>query len=122
MLLIMIPGYEQLESEENSLTEREELETSFIQLSIATYFNIVRQTIQDLIPKVRGGKCHFSFSDREHRSFLQAIMHLLVNNSKDSVQNRLVTSLYRESLFADLLYEDENLTAERNRVKALLDA
>lgn len=84
------------------MSEREELETSFIQLSISIYFDIVRQTIQDLIPK--------------------AIMHLLVNNSKDSVQNRLVTSLYRESLFSDLLYEDENLTAERNRVKSLLDA
>ena len=49
-------------------------------------------------------------------------MHLLVNFSRESVQNRLVASLYREQLFADLLYEDENLTAERNRIKALLDA
>lgn len=49
-------------------------------------------------------------------------MHLLVNFSRESVQNRLVASLYRESKFDELLYEDENLTAERNRVKALLDA
>lgn len=49
-------------------------------------------------------------------------MHLLVNFSRESIQNRLVSSLYRESLFADLLYEDESLTAERNRVKQLLDA
>lgn len=38
------------------------------------------------------------------------------------MQNRLVASLYRESLFEDLLYEDESLTAERNRVKSLLQA
>ena len=47
---------------------------------------------------------------------------LLVNFSRESVQNRLVSSLYKESLFPDLLFEDESLTAERNRVKALLDA
>jgi dynamin 1-like protein len=56
-------------------------------------------------------------------SFLsKAIMHLLVNYSRESVQNRLVASLYKENLFEDLLYEDESLTAERTRVKNLLDA
>jgi len=49
-------------------------------------------------------------------------MHLLVNFSRESVQNRLVASLYKEQLFADLLEEDAGLTSERNRVKALLDA
>lgn len=69
---------------------------------IASYFSIVRQSIQDLVPK--------------------AVMHLLVNFSRESVQNRLVASLYKEQLFADLLEEDAGLTSERNRVKALLDA
>ena len=69
---------------------------------IASYFSIVRQTIQDLVPK--------------------AVMHLLVNFSRESVQNRLVASLYKENLFADLLEEDEGLTNERKRVQALLDA
>ncbi|KAK4703359.1 dynamin 1-like protein, partial [Phenoliferia sp. Uapishka_3] len=86
----------------NGLTEREEMETSLIRALISSYFSIVRQTIQDLVPK--------------------AIMHLLVNFSRESVQNRLVASLYKESLFEDLLYEDEGLTAERTRVKALLTA
>lgn len=86
----------------NPLTDREEMETSLIRALIASYFSIVRQTIQDLVPK--------------------AIMHLLVNFSRESVQNRLVASLYKESLFPDLLYEDEGLTAERNRVRSLLQA
>jgi dynamin 1-like protein len=44
--------------EHPNLTPREEMETNLIRSLIASYFGIVRQTIEDLIPK--------------------AIMHLLV--------------------------------------------
>ncbi len=84
------------------LTPREEMETSLIRSLIASYFNITRQTIQDLVPK--------------------AIMHLLVNYSRESVQQRLVTSLYKPELFEELLFEDEALVTERTRIKSLLDA
>jgi len=69
---------------------------------IASYFGIVRQSIQDLVPK--------------------AIMHFLVNHTAQQVQNRLVAALYNPDLFAEMLNEDEALVAERARVKALLDA
>lgn len=49
-------------------------------------------------------------------------MHFLVNHVKEGVQNRLVSSLYREDLFEGLLMEDDGLRNERERVKALLDA
>lgn len=81
---------------------REEMETNLIRSLITSYFNIVRQSIQDLVPK--------------------AIMHLLVNHTSQQVQNRLVASLYKPELFAEMLNEDEALVAERTRVKALLDA
>ncbi|PVG02040.1 putative DNM1-dynamin-related GTPase [Serendipita vermifera] len=87
---------------EVSLTTREEMETTLILSLIKSYFGIVRQTIQDLVPK--------------------AIMHLLVNNTSQQVQNRLVSSLYKPEMFVELLHEDETLVAERERVKALLDA
>ncbi|KAG6816531.1 hypothetical protein H0H87_005393 [Tephrocybe sp. NHM501043] len=92
----------QVSSEGPHLTVREEMETSLIRSLIASYFGIVRQSIQDLIPK--------------------AIMHLLVNHTSQHVQNRLVSALYNPELFADMLNEDEALVAERARVKALLDA
>ncbi|THH29282.1 hypothetical protein EUX98_g4900 [Antrodiella citrinella] len=87
---------------DSRLAQREEMETNLIRSLIASYFNIVRQTIQDLVPK--------------------AIMHLLVNFTSQQVQNRLVSSLYKPDMFNDLLNEDEALVAERARVKALLDA
>jgi dynamin 1-like protein len=68
---------------------------------ITAYFNIVRKSIQDLVPK--------------------AIMHLLVNFTKENVQNRLVSSLYREDLFDELLTEDPIIASERARCKAMLD-
>lgn len=78
------------------------METQLIRSLISSYFGIVRQTIQDLVPK--------------------AVMHFLVNFTSQHVQNRLVSTLYKPDLFSELLHEDEALANERARVKALLDA
>ncbi|KAF8585404.1 hypothetical protein K439DRAFT_1632645 [Ramaria rubella] len=85
-----------------ALSPREEMETTLIRSLIASYFSIVRQTIQDLVPK--------------------AIMHFLVNHTAQHVQDRLVSALYKPELFAELLHEDEAIVNERARVKSLLDA
>ncbi|ORZ21799.1 Dynamin central region-domain-containing protein [Lobosporangium transversale] len=84
-----------------NLSEREDMETQLIRSLIVSYFNITRKSIQDLVPK--------------------AVMHLLVNYSREAVQNRLVATLYKEELFNDLLQEDDNLCAERAKCKAMLD-
>lgn len=83
------------------LTDREALETDLIRLLIRSYFNIVRETIADQVPK--------------------AIMHLLVNFSKDAVQNRLVSELYKEELFGEMLYEDDGIKQEREKKQMLLN-
>lgn len=92
----------QMPNDGSRLTMREEMEVNLIRSLITSYFGIVRQTILDLVPK--------------------AIMHFLVNNTSQQVQNRLVSTLYKPELFAEMLNEDETLVAERSRVKALLDA
>ncbi|KAG8949978.1 Dynamin- GTPase protein [Tulasnella sp. 424] len=93
---------EAIPSSQSALSPRDEMETNLIRTLIASYFSIVRQTIQDLVPK--------------------AIMHLLVNHTSQQVQNRLVSTLYKPDLFAELLHEDDATANERARVKALLDA
>jgi len=50
-------------ADEPPLTERERIETDLIRSLIGSYFHIVRESIQDLVPK--------------------AIMHLLVNHCKE---------------------------------------
>ncbi|KAJ6130983.1 Dynamin [Penicillium sp. IBT 18751x] len=89
------------ENAEPTLTDREMLETELIRRLISSYFHIVRETIADQVPK--------------------AIMHLLVNHSKDVVQNRLVSELYKEDLFGELLYEDDGIKAEREKCERLLE-
>ena len=50
----------------------------------------------------------------------KAVMHLLVNHTKDVVQNKLVSELYKEELFSDLLYEDDGIKEEREKCEKLL--
>ncbi|KAL2446512.1 Dynamin-related protein DNM1 [Exophiala dermatitidis] len=88
------------QSAEPVLSDREALETELIRRLISSYFNIVRETIADQVPK--------------------AIMHLLVNHSRDEVQNRLVSELYKEELFGELLYEDDGIKKEREKCEKLL--
>lgn len=85
---------------EPALTDREAMETELIRALISSYFNIVRESIADQVPK--------------------AVMHLLVNHSKDVVQNRLVSVLYKENLFEELLYEDDAVKKEREKCEKLL--
>ncbi|GAB1311160.1 Dynamin-related GTPase protein [Madurella fahalii] len=87
-------------SGEPAMTDREAMETELIRALISSYFNIVRESIADQVPK--------------------AIMHLLVNHCKDVVQNRLVSELYKESLFEELLYEDDAVKKEREKCEKLL--
>lgn len=89
------------DSNEPALTDREAMETELIRALISSYFNIVRESIADQIPK--------------------AVMHLLVNHCKDVVQNRLVTELYKESLFEELLYEDDTVKKDREKCEKLLE-
>ncbi|CDH14744.1 probable DNM1-Dynamin-related protein [Zygosaccharomyces bailii ISA1307] len=89
------------DNKEPSLTEREELECELIRRLIVSYFDIIRQMIEDQIPK--------------------AVMCLLVNYSKESVQNRLVTKLYKESMFDELLMEDQALAQEREKCVRVLE-
>ncbi|KAI8324734.1 hypothetical protein GQ54DRAFT_295906 [Martensiomyces pterosporus] len=91
----------QFSTELTTAEQRDDLETTLIRSLISSYFSIVRKSIQDLVPK--------------------AIMHLLVNEVCQDMQNRLVEELYKEPLIGELLQEDPALVAERDQCAAMLD-
>mmetsp|Transcript_17925 Transcript_17925/g.36371 ORF Transcript_17925/g.36371 Transcript_17925/m.36371 type:complete len:776 (-) Transcript_17925:35-2362(-) len=74
-------------------TDRERIETEIIKSLIESYFNIVRKNFLDMVPKT--------------------IMYFLVNHSKDSIQNELVSELYKENEIADLLRETDDVAQRR---------
>jgi len=85
---------------EGSLTEREEFETELVKQLLISYFNLVRKNIIDIIPK--------------------CIMFYLVNNSKQEIQNCIVTKLYKEEFLDELLSEAPEIVQRRKRIRLKL--
>jgi len=82
-------------------TDRERIETEIIKSLIESYFSIVRKNFIDLVPKT--------------------IMYFLVNHAKDSMQNQLVTELYRDCLIPDLMKEADGIAQRRTTCREMKD-
>ncbi|KAG5186926.1 Dynamin central region-domain-containing protein [Tribonema minus] len=93
--MVKLPQVPETMRQSKEPTDRERVETEIIKSLMESYFDIVRKNFQDMVPK--------------------AIMHFLVNEVIQSMQNQLVSSLYREELIAELMRETEDV-AERRRI------
>ena len=69
-------------------------EVEVIKTLIRSYFDVVRKTFVDMVPK--------------------SVMHFLVNNFREGLQNELVAKLYREQLVAELMRETEDIAVRRH--------
>ncbi|KAJ1664426.1 vacuolar protein sorting-associated protein 1 [Coemansia sp. RSA 1813] len=85
-----------------TLSEREQQETEVIKLLIRSYFNIVKRTAIDMVPK--------------------SIMLKLVDYAKKHLQKELLKELYNPEALADLLKESESTVARRSDCKKMIDA
>ncbi|OIR58423.1 MAG: vacuolar protein sorting-associated protein 1 [Amphiamblys sp. WSBS2006] len=87
-------------------TERELVEIEVIKILIESYFNIVKKTIADLVPK--------------------AIMLKMVGRAKEEIQQELLKAMYKMDTLESLLAESEEVVERRKEcsrmVKALLEA
>lgn len=84
------------------LSAREQRDCEVIERLIKSYFLIVRKNIQDSVPK--------------------AVMHFLVNHTKDCLQSELVGQLYKTALLNDLLTESEDMAQRRSEAADMLKA
>lgn len=80
----------------SSTVNRIEFECELIEKLINSYFAIVQQTVQDLVPKM--------------------VMHSLVNYVKENLQRRLLNKLCRSELYDALLNESEETIVERREI------
>ncbi|KAK7967467.1 uncharacterized protein PG986_001744 [Apiospora aurea] len=85
-----------------TLSERENVEVEVIKLLISSYYNIVRRTMIDMVPK--------------------AIMLSLVQLTKDDMQKELLENMYRKETFDDLLKESDYTVRRRQECQKMVDS
>lgn len=81
-------------------SDRESIETDVIKLLISSYFDIVKKTVKDTVPK--------------------SIMLFLVNKTKQEIQSELVRHLYKEDQFPLLLQEADDVAEKRQSCVKLI--
>jgi len=84
------------------LTEREQIEVEVIRMLITSYFNIVKRTIIDMIPK--------------------ATMLHLVSFAKDSLQRELLKELYQSEVMNELMRESDHVVTRRKECVKMIGA
>ncbi|CAO3653954.1 unnamed protein product [Cunninghamella echinulata] len=85
-----------------ALSDREHMETEVIKLLIQSYYNIVKRTMIDMVPK--------------------AIMLNLVSHAKEELQRELLTELYKADVLDELLEESEFTKQRRKECKKMIEA
>lgn len=85
-----------------TLSERENIEVEVIKLLIASYFNIVKRTMIDMVPK--------------------AIMLNLVQFTKDEMQRELLENMYRTDTLDDLLKESDFTVRRRKECQQMVES
>ncbi|KAI0166824.1 vacuolar sorting protein 1 [Hypoxylon sp. FL1284] len=85
-----------------TLSERENIEVEVIKLLIASYFNIVKRTLIDMVPK--------------------AIMLNLVQFTKDEMQRELLENMYRNETLDDLLKESDYTVRRRKECQQMVES
>ncbi|KAI7861187.1 Dynamin central region-domain-containing protein [Circinella umbellata] len=85
-----------------NLSEREFMEVEVIKLLIQSYYNIVKRTMIDMVPK--------------------AIMLNLVSRAKEGLQHELLAELYKADVLDELLQESEYTQQRRKECKKMIEA
>ncbi|KAG6041248.1 vacuolar protein sorting-associated protein 1 [Claviceps citrina] len=85
-----------------TLSERENIEVEVIKLLIASYYNIVKRTMIDMVPK--------------------AIMLNLVQYTKDEMQRELLENMYRTDTLEDLLKESDFTVRRRKECQQMVES
>lgn len=85
-----------------TVSEREYVEIEVIKLLLTNYYNIVKKTVTDMIPK--------------------CIMLNLVNYAREEMQRALLAELYKEDLLEDLLKESSDTVIRRKECKKMIEA
>ena len=73
-----------------------------LELLLASYYNIVKRTVADLVPK--------------------ATMYNLVAHTKEELQRELLAELYKKDIFDECLKESDGTVTRRKECKKMIEA
>ena len=98
-----LPSFMRAQNEDpGQSSPRSQLETKIIKDLITSYFNTVRKSMNDMVPK--------------------AVMAFLVNKTKNMVQKELVAALYSEDVdLKELLNEDAATVKKRQECQEMVE-
>ena len=85
-----------------NLSEKEYVEIEIMKLLLTSYYNIVKRTVADMVPKI--------------------IMLNLVNYSKDELQHALLADLYKKDISEEVLKEADIIANRRKELKKMIEA
>jgi vacuolar protein sorting-associated protein 1 len=85
-----------------AVSEKEQAEIEVIKMLLASYFDIVKQTCADLVPKY--------------------IMSNLVKYAREELQRGMLAELYKEELLNELLQESPETVTRRAEVRKMIAA
>ncbi|KAI9933085.1 vacuolar protein sorting-associated protein 1 [Aspergillus wentii] len=85
-----------------TLSERETTEVEVIKLLVTSYYNIVKRTLIDMVPK--------------------AVMYNLVQFTKDKMQRELLEMMYRSAELDDLLKESDYTVRRRKECQQMVES
>lgn len=85
-----------------TMSDRESAEVEVIKLLITSYYNIVKRTMIDMVPK--------------------AIMYTLVQFTKDEMQRELLENMYRNQELDDLLKESDYTIRRRKECQQMVES
>ncbi|KAJ4454551.1 dynamin-related protein [Paratrimastix pyriformis] len=93
-----------------------------IKTLVRAYFNIVRKTISDTVPKVPATLMLLYLVPPSHPAHPPgaAIMHFMVDFSKANLQAELVKDLYKDERADELLQEHQGLAAQRIKIREMV--
>ncbi|KKA29513.1 hypothetical protein TD95_001566 [Thielaviopsis punctulata] len=86
-----------------TLSERENIEVEVIKLLIASYFNIVKRTMIDMVPKA-------------------IMLNLVASFTKDEMQRELLEHMYRTDTLDDLLKESDFTVRRRKECQQMVES
>ncbi|KAJ3067939.1 vacuolar protein sorting-associated protein 1 [Podochytrium sp. JEL0797] len=91
-----------LRASSSNMSERESLDTETIKVLILSYYNIVKRTVADVVPK--------------------SIMLNLVTAAKEDLQRELLSELYKKEVYEDGLKESDVTVERRKECKKMIVA